>query len=122
MENHIQINKTTLLIISVLLVISFFSSIFAAYQMGVRYGEETIVPMTITPTPNVEGIPPVQTDPVMPIEKMPQGNTIPEESGERTPMNPGIEVACTMEAKICPDGSSVGRVGPNCEFQACPGE
>ncbi len=24
--------------------------------------------------------------------------------------------ACTMEAKLCPDGSSVGRVGPNCEF------
>ena len=29
-------------------------------------------------------------------------------------------VACTMEAKICPDGSSVGRVAPNCEFAPCP--
>lgn len=29
-------------------------------------------------------------------------------------------VACTMEAKLCPDGSAVGRVGPNCEFAACP--
>ncbi len=28
--------------------------------------------------------------------------------------------ACTMEAKICPDGSSVGRTGPNCEFTPCP--
>lgn len=28
--------------------------------------------------------------------------------------------ACTMEAKLCPDGSSVGRTGPNCEFAACP--
>lgn len=28
--------------------------------------------------------------------------------------------ACTMEAKICPDGSSVGRTGPNCEFAVCP--
>lgn len=27
---------------------------------------------------------------------------------------------CTMEAKICPDGSSVGRSGPNCEFAVCP--
>jgi hypothetical protein len=25
-----------------------------------------------------------------------------------------------MEAKICPDGSAVGRQGPNCEFAACP--
>lgn len=29
-------------------------------------------------------------------------------------------VACTMEAKICPDGSAVGRTGPNCEFADCP--
>lgn len=27
--------------------------------------------------------------------------------------------ACTMEAKICPDGSAVGRQGPNCEFAPC---
>ena len=24
--------------------------------------------------------------------------------------------ACTMDAKMCPDGSYVGRTGPNCEF------
>jgi len=28
--------------------------------------------------------------------------------------------ACTMEAKICLDGSAVGRTGPNCEFAECP--
>lgn len=31
-------------------------------------------------------------------------------------------VACTLEAKLCPDGSAVGRKGPNCEFEKCPGE
>ena len=31
-------------------------------------------------------------------------------------------VACTEEAKLCPDGSAVGRVGPNCEFAPCPGD
>ncbi len=30
------------------------------------------------------------------------------------------QVACTMEAKMCPDGSFVGRTGPACEFAACP--
>ncbi len=30
--------------------------------------------------------------------------------------------ACTEEAKLCPDGSGVGRTGPNCEFAPCPGE
>ncbi len=29
-------------------------------------------------------------------------------------------VACTQEVKICPDGSAVGRTGPNCEFSPCP--
>ncbi len=29
-------------------------------------------------------------------------------------------VACTEEAKLCPDGSAVGRSGPNCEFAPCP--
>lgn len=33
--------------------------------------------------------------------------------------NPG-PVACTLEAKICPDGTTVGRTGPNCEFAVCP--
>ena len=27
---------------------------------------------------------------------------------------------CTEEAKTCPDGSAVGRTGPNCEFAPCP--
>lgn len=29
-------------------------------------------------------------------------------------------VACTEEAKICPDGSAVGRIPPNCDFAPCP--
>lgn len=29
-------------------------------------------------------------------------------------------VACTEEAKLCPDGSYVGRTGPNCAFADCP--
>jgi len=40
-------------------------------------------------------------------------NTTPTENNQ---------VACTMEAKLCPDGSSVGRSGPKCEFIACPEE
>ncbi len=34
------------------------------------------------------------------------------------PKNEGI--ACTMDARICSDGSAVGRTGPNCEFAPCP--
>lgn len=54
----------------------------------------------------------------------PEADETPEDSpmepiGESSGVNPA-PVACTMEAKICPDGSAVGRVGPNCEFAACP--
>lgn len=34
----------------------------------------------------------------------------------------GGGVACTMEAKECPDGTFVGRVPPTCEFAPCPGK
>lgn len=27
--------------------------------------------------------------------------------------------ACTMDAKVCPDGSAVGRTGPSCTFAPC---
>lgn len=36
------------------------------------------------------------------------------------PVPPSQPVACTAEAKQCPDGSYVGRTGPNCEFAVCP--
>lgn len=35
-------------------------------------------------------------------------------------IEPSQPIACTEEAKICPDGTAVGRTGPNCEFAACP--
>ena len=35
-----------------------------------------------------------------------------------TPIDGGV--ACTEEAKICPDGLAVGRSGPKCEFPDCP--
>lgn len=39
---------------------------------------------------------------------------------ERPPIPPEL-VACTMDAKQCPDGSYVGRVAPDCSFAPCPG-
>jgi hypothetical protein len=36
------------------------------------------------------------------------------------PPSDGDSVACTMEAKECPDGSFVGRQPPACEFAPCP--
>ncbi len=30
------------------------------------------------------------------------------------------QVFCTQDAKLCPDGSYVGRVAPSCAFASCP--
>jgi hypothetical protein len=37
-----------------------------------------------------------------------------------TNSTPNEPVFCTADAKLCPDGTAVGRVGPNCEFAPCP--
>ncbi len=34
---------------------------------------------------------------------------------------PPEQTICTQDALHCPDGTYVGRTGPNCEFAACPG-
>jgi len=39
---------------------------------------------------------------------------------EYTNPNEEEQVFCTQDAMLCPDGSYVGRTGPNCEFAACP--
>jgi hypothetical protein len=48
------------------------------------------------------------------------GMLFTKQSGAQRSVSQEPSRACTMEAKVCPDGSSVGRVGPNCEFAPCP--
>ncbi len=55
--------------------------------------------------------------PIPTISPVPSFTPTPEVKGPGTPGR-----ACTMEARLCPDGSAVGRTGPNCEFALCPGE
>jgi len=37
-----------------------------------------------------------------------------------TPPDTTGTAECSLDALECPDGSSVGRAGPECEFEACP--
>ncbi len=80
-----------------LLFFLFFSIavlIFAYFELDVR--NFTYKNMPANPTPEV-------TSPtISPTKSIPN------------------QVICTMEAKLCPDGSYVGRHGPNCEFDKCP--
>lgn len=49
---------------------------------------------------------------------VPNGKSFTEEI--ISPNKPDGGIACTMDAKACPDGSFVGRVAPACEFSPCP--
>ena len=75
----------------------------AGYPIMESYPERCAIPdgktftRTIVPEPSV-------TDQNKPVGPKP----VPEEP-----------VICTMDAFQCPDGSWVGRTGPNCEF-VCP--
>lgn len=53
---------------------------------------------------------PVKTVPVIPEKKSEAPKNIPSKK----------EVLCTMEAKMCSNGSFVGRVAPECDFAPCP--
>lgn len=44
----------------------------------------------------------------------------PENGSTSSPQPSETVVFCTQDAKACPDGSYVGRQGPNCEFAPCP--
>ena len=49
------------------------------------------------------------------------GSKVDNPNSSAAPAPSAVIKACTKEAKICPDGSSVGRnAEKNCEFDACP--
>tara|TARA_B100000508_G_scaffold31981_1_gene24596 strand:- start:34622 stop:35248 length:627 start_codon:yes stop_codon:yes gene_type:complete len=83
------------------------------------------------PTPGDSENPILVPDPALPItsfeECVAAGNPVMESyprqcsaAGKTFVEEIAEPVACTQEAKMCPDGSFVGRTGPNCEFEACP--
>lgn len=64
----------------------------------------------------IDNVPPVTSDDIIGKPPATTTPTIPT-TPITTPTEP---VFCTMDAMECPDGSWVGRTGPNCEF-VCPG-
>ncbi len=68
----------------------------------------------------VEEVVPEPAPEPMPVSEIP-GQSAPDP--QPLVANPADSaVACTMDAQICPDGSAVGRVAPDCQFAPCPGQ
>ena len=64
-------------------------------------GRSLVLPTSIVADESVDAG--LEDSPAVPSEEVDEANLI----------------ACPMDAKLCPDGTSVGRVGPNCEFAPC---
>lgn len=100
-----SIMKLLLIILGALVILAIASTVYLSLtQESTPPLPEPAVPTEVE-TPSVEDI-------ILPLQ-----SELETPSGDSED-----QVFCTMDAKICPDGSSVGRQGPNCEFAACPGE
>ncbi len=103
----------TKIVLSLLLILIVggiaFSLAYAAQPPAVAIG----VPTYVYPAPVIEYPSPIIVDP------SPQYPPLQDPSPNPIPPEP---VFCTMDAKMCPDGSYVGRVPPSCQFAACPGQ
>jgi len=106
--------------------------------------EKTTPVAAATPPPTPVPAPQPQVSPGPPISQEQVPPPLPDTPGKKNPilwiaitlfvlallaggayvvLNTGLltkEKACTQEVMVCPDGTSVGRVGPNCEFAPCP--
>jgi branched-chain amino acid transport system substrate-binding protein len=83
-----------------------------------KYAERSGTLLATEPAPGT-----VSTSATGPQSLTPPENSVPMPFPEViVPSSGEPGKPCTMEAKICPDGSGVGRTGPNCEFAPCPGE
>ena len=54
------------------------------------------------------------------VDKLTKQPALPPRSSDTSTSSE--QTICTLDAKVCPDGTAVGRTGPRCEFAACPGE
>ncbi len=108
-ENNNLIN-IILLSIATLTTFVLVTLLFILIQKKVQTTVETkpIQPTIITPTPKI-----MKPSPTLFVSP-------PVATSSPTPEATPSGRACTQEAKICPDGTGVGRTGPNCEFAPCP--
>lgn len=97
-------------LLSVLLLISCLIAGFFAWQTQKLVKELRVISDESKPTPT-----PTSATTIEPIPTLLETPTASSSASSKS-----LPVACTMEAKICPDGSAVGRSGPKCEFAQCP--
>lgn len=92
-------------------VSNFDECVAAGYLVTLSYPGNCVTPDGKSFTQIISDEAPGQTPIETPVDRSDVDRVVPGDSGG---------VACTMDAKECPDGSYVGRSGPDCEFTPCP--
>jgi hypothetical protein len=87
-----------------------------SFYLGSYYEQKKILIQNTSAISNVGNVKNVQSVPF--VNKT--NPVVPVKPTKPKPVQPPPGVACTMEAKLCPDGSYVARTGLNCEFTPCP--
>jgi hypothetical protein len=88
---------------------------FVVYGYGVEGGFSSCV--EASPNSQVENLKGVVRQ-LLSIHPNPQTTAYSVQLAESCNLEQAV---CTLDAKLCPDGSYVSRVPPSCEFAACPG-
>lgn len=87
---------------------------FVGFYLGVQYEKK------LNPQTSQSVNPPLASPTSLPTQPFSSPTISSQQPISITPEE--NEVFCTQDAKMCPDGSFVGRGGPSCEFRKCPGE
>lgn len=89
----------------------FFAHEAVAPEIDEDTDENILEENEVVPTSTSSNIPTPKPTPKPTPAPSPEPSPIPVPDDEPT--------FCTADAKICPDGSAVGRTGPKCEFSPC---
>lgn len=97
-------------------IVVFFSWQHSQNQQAASQSDTSVATTTNFTVTEPVPIPPAAVD------VAPSSDSDNSQSNTQSPDRPVLDdmTACTMDAKMCPDGSFVGRAGPDCEFAACP--
>jgi len=104
----------------VLVAVVIFSGIQSYEYKNARKGPGPQVPEKLIDSParTIEGVQEGGAEsPIAPV-----GEDTDDVASATDLQGDEASVACTADAQICPDGSAVGRTGPDCAFSECPAQ
>jgi hypothetical protein len=116
-------NRALVTVMIIILFIILLAWLLPRVYVGRTASVQRVVPATVS-TPWYRTIStsltPVRTTPVQTYSQTSTNTYYPPATVTYTPGTTNT-YTCPADAMQCPDGSYVGRTGPQCQFSPCPG-